>query len=312
MAPSEQSQGGSGPSRISRRTLAKGVAWTTPVVMLGVPVPAFAVSGCCVNATWTSAAYSGANGTWALGFSFTNCGAQQVRLTSYQVFIKCNGTGAYQSAIKETGNLTGGFNAGATTTYNTGKTKWPGPTSCFNSDATRRCYYEPATNEKQRITQVGSVTTFRLTFQGQTTADIAGGATAAQVQAALELLSNIAPGDIVVTGGPLGVDPITVEFTGAYALTDVTQMTVSNKVGTGTVVVTTRVQGGPCDDVECHPVDSYPGWAGHRPCEVLLRDKTKVTLTFTNTNGATCSITRDVFFSTSQQCGTTAGCSGLF
>ena len=39
----------------------------------------------------------------------------------------------------------------------------------------------------------------KLTYSGQTTASIAFNASAAQVQAALEALSNIAPGDVVVT-----------------------------------------------------------------------------------------------------------------
>jgi len=43
--------------------------------------------------------------------------------------------------------------------------------------------------------------TFRITYAGQTTADIAFNALAATVQAALEALSNVAPGDVVVTGG---------------------------------------------------------------------------------------------------------------
>jgi hypothetical protein len=44
-----------------------------------------------------------------------------------------------------------------------------------------------------------SGSTFKLTYSGQTTASIAYNATAAQVRAALEALSNIAPGDVVVT-----------------------------------------------------------------------------------------------------------------
>lgn len=53
------------------------------------------------------------------------------------------------------------------------------------------------------------------------------------MQAALEALSNIAPGDVIVTGGPGGTTPLTVEFTGAYASTDVTQMTADSTSLTG-------------------------------------------------------------------------------
>ena len=57
-------------------------------------------------------------------------------------------------------------------------------------------------NEVQRVgvtamTMYGG--TFTLSYNGQTTAAIAYNATAAQVQTALEALSNIAPGDVVVT-----------------------------------------------------------------------------------------------------------------
>ena len=44
--------------------------------------------------------------------------------------------------------------------------------------------------------------TFALRFDGQTTADIAYNATAAEVQAALESLDNINPGDVRVEFGP--------------------------------------------------------------------------------------------------------------
>ena len=55
------------------------------------------------------------------------------------------------------------------------------------------------TNETQTV-RVTNATggTFTLTFDGQTTAPIAFNATAAAIQAALEALSNIEPGDVVV------------------------------------------------------------------------------------------------------------------
>ena len=65
--------------------------------------------------------------------------------------------------------------------------------------------FSPHNDMKTDETQTLRVTnatggTFTLTFNGQTTAPIAYNATAAQIQAALEALSNIAPGDIIVTG----------------------------------------------------------------------------------------------------------------
>ncbi len=80
-------------------------------------------------------------------------------------------------------------------------------------------------NEQQTVTITNATGgTFTLTFSGQTTAAIAYNAAAAAVQTALENLSNIAPGDVVVTGSAGG--PWTVEFQGVYAATDVALMTV--------------------------------------------------------------------------------------
>jgi hypothetical protein len=67
----------------------------------------------------------------------------------------------------------------------------------------------------------GSGDRLRLTFNGQTTGSsaIQYPGSAATVQSALVALSNIAPGDVTVTGANGG--PYTVTFGGAYANTDV-------------------------------------------------------------------------------------------
>lgn len=82
-------------------------------------------------------------------------------------------------------------------------------------------------NEVQIVTITGTPTggTFTLTFDGQTTTGIAYNATATTVQTALEGLSNIAPGDVTVTGSASG--PWTVTFAGAYAGINVPAMTGS-------------------------------------------------------------------------------------
>jgi hypothetical protein len=99
------------------------------------------------------------------------------------------------------------------------------------------------TDEVQTITEVGSgLTSFTLTYSGQTTASIDDQATAAEVQAALEALSNIAPGDVTVTGNPGGV--YTVTFGGTLADTNVAQMTATPTGGTGTVTIATTTAGG--------------------------------------------------------------------
>ena len=64
--------------------------------------------------------------------------------------------------------------------------------------------------------------TYTLSFDGQgPTAEIKASDTADDIQTALEGLSNIAPGDVVVTGGPLGEEPIQIEFQGTLAGDDV-------------------------------------------------------------------------------------------
>lgn len=107
--------------------------------------------------------------------------------------------------------------------------------------------YGPYTvsNEVQTLTEGGSgLTSFTITWNGQTTASLDDDATAAEVQAALRALSNIGAGDVVVTGGPLATGPFTVTFTGALAGTDVAAMTTTPTGGTGTVVVATATAGG--------------------------------------------------------------------
>lgn len=71
-------------------------------------------------------------------------------------------------------------------------------------------------NEKQQVKLFNAGGgTFTLTFDGQTTASIAYNASAATLQAALEGLSNLAPGDVSVVEN--GSGDWTVEFTGAHA-----------------------------------------------------------------------------------------------
>lgn len=104
-------------------------------------------------------------------------------------------------------------------------------------------------NEVERITITGTPTggTFTLTYSGQTTAAIAYNATASAVQSALEALSNIGVGDVSCTGGPFPGAAVDVEFTGALAGTNVTQMTATSSLTGGStpaVAVTTVTSGG--------------------------------------------------------------------
>lgn len=104
-------------------------------------------------------------------------------------------------------------------------------------------------NERQKVVVKADGGTFTLTFDGQTTGNIAYNATPAAVVTALEALSNVEVGDVAVTGGPgniAGSLPYYVTFQGELAESDVAQMTGSatNLTGTGkAVTITTTTPG---------------------------------------------------------------------
>lgn len=103
--------------------------------------------------------------------------------------------------------------------------------------------YSGTTDEVQTLTVGGSgLTSFTITWNGQTTGSIAAAAVGATIQTALEALSNIGVGDVTVTGGAGG--PWTVTFGGALADTNVAAMTTTPTGGTGVVTVATTTAGG--------------------------------------------------------------------
>lgn len=83
-------------------------------------------------------------------------------------------------------------------------------------------------NGTQTFTVTGNPTggTFTITFSGQTTTGIAYNATAAAVQSALEALSNIAPGEAIVTGYAGG--PYTVVLSGATVTNGVAPLSTAS------------------------------------------------------------------------------------
>jgi len=101
-------------------------------------------------------------------------------------------------------------------------------------------------NEIQRIAFGATPTggTFTLSYSGQTTSAIDYDATAGEIEDALEALSNLAPGDVVVTGT---VPTITIEFDGTLAETNVATIVVDGGSLTGGTfgisVSTTQVGG---------------------------------------------------------------------
>lgn len=88
-------------------------------------------------------------------------------------------------------------------------------------------------NEVQTITQTGSPTggTYKLGYRGQVTGNIAQAATAAAVQAALEALDRIGPGNVVVAGSNGG--PYTVTFQRSLGARDVPTLTLAANALTG-------------------------------------------------------------------------------
>jgi hypothetical protein len=104
----------------------------------------------------------------------------------------------------------------------------------------------PGVNQVQtiRLPAATSGGTFTITFSGQTTGNIAWNASAATVLAALEALSNIASGDVIVA--KIGLT-WTVEFTQAFAATTVPLMTGDGTLLTGAATIShaTVTQGKP-------------------------------------------------------------------
>jgi hypothetical protein len=104
-------------------------------------------------------------------------------------------------------------------------------------------------NEVQTLDVTGTVDggQYKLSFDGQTTSDLDYDDDAATIETALEALSNIASGDVAVTGGDLPDDPIVITFGGVYAGTDVPLITVaagtSPLTGGGSYAVTLTTAG---------------------------------------------------------------------
>ena len=106
------------------------------------------------------------------------------------------------------------------------------------------------TNEVQTLHKTGTVSggTFAIRFQGQTTAPIAYGETAANIITALNLLSNVDSGDITATGGPAGTSDVVFTFAdaGRYDGIDVPLMVVDGALltGGGSYAITETTPGG--------------------------------------------------------------------
>lgn len=115
-------------------------------------------------------------------------------------------------------------------------------------------------NGTQTATVAGaSGGTFTLTYGGQTTTALAYNATAAAVQAALEALSNLAPGDVEVSGNLGG--PYTLTFSPAFLATPATLVTASGTnltPNTATVTVAAYDGVGMLDGTALNPAKALP------------------------------------------------------
>lgn len=69
-------------------------------------------------------------------------------------------------------------------------------------------------NERETLTITGAPTggTFTITYAAQTTTPLPYNATPGQIQNALVALSNIGPNEVFVSGGPLPVTPVVIDF----------------------------------------------------------------------------------------------------
>jgi hypothetical protein len=104
--------------------------------------------------------------------------------------------------------------------------------------------------DEQQIVRITNATggTFTLTFKGQTTAPLPLDATAAQIDAALEALSNIGANNVQATGGPVNTTNVNVFFRRALQQANQDPMTGDGTALAGatapTLAITTQLDGG--------------------------------------------------------------------
>jgi hypothetical protein len=119
-----------------------------------------------------------------------------------------------------------------------------GKITAAGADQGKYGLYDSGSSEVQSIIATGgTVGTFTITVAGETTAAIEFDATAAEVQAALEALSNVNVGDIVVAGGPLPETAVTLTYQGQFAGENVPAATIADSITNGSATLTTTTEG---------------------------------------------------------------------
>jgi hypothetical protein len=79
--------------------------------------------------------------------------------------------------------------------------------------------------------------TWSFTVGAQTASSLSRTITAAALQTALEALSNVDPGDVTASGGPLGTNPIALAWAGQYATTEVPALSTADTFDAGDVTL---------------------------------------------------------------------------
>lgn len=79
--------------------------------------------------------------------------------------------------------------------------------------------------------------TWSFTVGGQTAAALSKTITAGALQTALEALSNVDPGDVTATGGPLGTNTIVLIWAGQFLTTEVPALSVADTFDAGDVIL---------------------------------------------------------------------------
>ena len=157
------------------------------------------------NAMFAVDAIGGTNPSWSEAPSVATAvtiNSQKHQLQKFGLIILLDGSSyAIDNCVLDTATVDFGLDAIATIAW-TGKgtilRQIPGLAASTGGTVT---FSGAGNSEVQTLTVNATAGTYTITYSGQTTSAIAFNAVAATVQSALEALSNIAPGDVIVSGG---------------------------------------------------------------------------------------------------------------
>lgn len=131
-------------------------------------------------------------------------------------------------------------------------------------------------NQINRLVTTASGGTFTVSINGASVGTTySGSASAGTIQTTLEARADVAPGDVIVTGGPLGSagTPVFIEWTGAYAQ----EVVVFGVSGSGTTgLANTMTQGAipasplRMEELDLTPPAAKPDWVGGAFSEAQL------------------------------------------